>query len=78
MKMLDGRPVFAEIHQSASLMNVDVVIGKNKETTDRVEMMNKNIAAYVKFHLPIKGVGEELNENLLKISVDPELIKEIG
>ena len=78
MKMLDGRPLFAEIHQSAPLMNVDVVIGKTKEATDRVEMMNKNIAAYVKFNFPIEGVGEELIERLLKISVDPELIKEIG
>jgi hypothetical protein len=78
MKMLDGRPLFAEIHQSAPLMNVDVVIGKTKEATDRVEMMNKNIAAYVHFNFPIEGVGEDLIERLLKISVDPELIKDIG
>ena len=78
MKMINGRPLFAEIHQSAPLMNVDVAIGKTKEATDRAEMTNKNIAAYVKFNVPIEGVGEELIENLLKISVDPELIKEIG
>ena len=59
-------------------MNVDVVIGKTKEATDRVEMMNNNIVAYVKFNFLIKGAGQDLIEKLLKISVDPELIKEIG
>ena len=78
MTMLDRRPLFAEIHQSAPLMNVDAVIGKTKEATDRVEIANKNIAAYVKFHFPIEGVGGELSENLLTISVGPELIKETG
>ena len=64
-KMLDGRPLFAEIHQSAPPVNVDVVIGKTKEAIDRVKTMNKNIAAYVKFHFPIEGVNEGLTENLL-------------
>ena len=59
-------------------MNVDVVIDKIKEATERVKMMNKNISAYVKFNFPIEGVGEDLLEKLLKSSVDPELMKEIG
>ena len=56
---------------------MDVVIGKTKAATDRAGMMNKNITAYVKFNFPIEGVGKDRIEKLLKISVDPELIKEI-
>ena len=31
MKMLDGRPLFVEIHQLAPIMNVNVVVGKTEE-----------------------------------------------
>ena len=61
IETIDGRPLFAEIHQSVQLMNVDVVIGKTKEATDRVEMTNKDIATYVKFHFPIEGDGQGTN-----------------
>ena len=74
VKMLDGRPLSAEVHQAAPLINVDVTVGKTKEAIDRVDMMNKNIAAYVKFYFLVEGVSEGLIIALLKTPVGPGLI----
>ena len=49
MKMLDGNPLIAEIHQADPMMIVDVVVGKTEEAIECVNMFNKNIAAYDKF-----------------------------
>ena len=43
-----------------------------------VDMFNKNIAAYLKYNLPIKEVGNEFIKRLLRVSVDLELIKVVG
>ena len=43
-----------------------------------VDMFNKNIAAYLMYNFLIKEVGKEFIKRLLRVSVDPELIKGIG
>ena len=78
MNMLDGNPLIAEIHQADPMMNVDVVVGKTEEAIACVNMFNKNISAYLMFNFPIKGVGKEFIKRLLRVSVDPEIIKGIG
>ena len=78
MNMLDGNPLIAEIHQVDPMMNVDVVVGKTEEAIACVDMFNKNIAAYLMYNFPIKEVGKEFIKRLLRVSVDPELIKVIG
>ena len=47
MNMLDENPLIAEIHQADPMMNVDVVVGKTEEAVACVDMLNKNIAAYL-------------------------------
>ena len=78
MNMLDGYPLIAEIHQTDPMMNVDVLVGKTEEAIAFVDMFNKNIAAYLMYNFPIKEVGKEFIKRLLRVSVDPELIKGIG
>ena len=60
------------------MMNVDVLVGKTKEAIACVHMFNKNIAAYLMYNFPLNEVGKEFIKRLLRVSVDPELIKGIG
>ena len=60
------------------MMNVNVVVGKTEEDISCVDMFNKNIAAYLMYTLLIKEVGKEFIKRLLRVLVDPELIKGIG
>ena len=78
MNMLDGNPQIMEIHQADPMMNVDVVVGKTEEAIACANMLNKNIAAYLMYNFPIKEVGKDFIKRLLRVSVDPELIKDIG
>ena len=78
MNMLDRNPLIPEIHQADPMMNVDAVVGKTEEAIACVNMFNKNIAAYLMYNFPIKEVGKEFIKRLLRVSVDPELIKDIG
>ena len=78
MNMLDGNPLIAEIHQADPMMNVDVVVSKTEEAVACVNMFNKKITAYLTYNFPIKEVGEEFIKRLLRVSVDPNLIKGIG
>ena len=41
-------------------------------------MFNENIAACLMYNFLIKEVGKEFIKKLLRVSVDPELIKGIG
>ena len=78
MNMLDRNPLIAEIHQADPMMNLDVVVGKTEEAIACVNMFNKNIAAYLMYNFPIKEVGKKFIKRLLRVSVDPEVIKDIG
>ena len=78
MNMLDGNPIIAEIHQADPMMDVYVVVGKTEEAVTCVDMFNKNIAAYLTYNFLIKEVGEDFIKRLVRVSVDPELIKCIG
>ena len=47
VKMSDGRILFVELHQVGAMEHMDTVIGNTKEVAEMVEMMNKNVAAYL-------------------------------
>ena len=53
------------------MMNVDVVVGNTPAAEKMVEMMSKNLAAYLKHMLPSLGIGETFIKNLLKASSNP-------
>ena len=78
MNMLDGNPLIAEIHQADPMMNVDGVVSKTEEAVACVEIFNKNIAEYLTYNFPIKEVSKEFINRLLRVLVDPDLIKGIG
>ena len=60
------------------MTNMDVVVGKTEEAIAYMDMFNKNIMAYLMYNFPIKEVDKEFIKRLLRVSVDPELIKGIG
>ena len=43
-----------------------------------MNMCNNNIAAYLMYNFVINDVGKEFIKRLLRVSFDPELIKDIG
>ena len=40
-----------EVHQAAAMSPVDVVVGNTEEAGKMIEMMNKNVAAFL-YHVP--------------------------
>ena len=77
LKMQDGHTLLGEIHQGGPMNNVDVVVGNTPAAEKMVEMMNKNVAAYLTHMLPSLKIGETFIKNLLKASIDPSLIHEM-
>ena len=57
--------------------NGDVVVGNTPAAEKMVEMMNKNVAAYLTHILPSLGIGDTFIKNVLKASIDPSLIHEM-
>ena len=71
VKMSDGRTFFAKLYQAGAMAHVDVVIGKTKQAEQMMEMMNKNVAAYLSYYLTDVGLPEAIIKRLLEVSVDP-------
>ena len=76
-KMSDGRTLFAELHQAGAMAHVDVVIGKIKEAEQMMEMMNKNLVAYLSYYFADTGFPEAIIMRLLEVSIDPTLLLEV-
>ena len=77
MKMPNEHSLFAEVHQGGPMMSVDVVIGNTLAAEAMVEMINKNIAAYLTYFLPTIGCSKEFIKDLLSAAVDPSLLHEV-
>ena len=60
------------------MKSADAVIGNSKEGAAMVEMMNKNMAAYLFFFLPTTGMEVEFIKRLVKCTIDPSFAKEIS
>ena len=78
VKMTDGHTLFAELHQAGAMACVDVVIGKTSEAEEMVEMMNKNVAAYLSNFLEEATLPVAPIKPLLKVSVDPSILLDVG
>ena len=78
VNMSDGRTLFAELYQAGVMGHVDVVIGKTKEAEEMVEMVNKNMVAYLSNYLAEAGLRVALTKRLLEVSVDPTMLLDIG
>ena len=49
------------------MMNVDIVVGMTAEAVSRVDMINRNLAAYLALKFPIENVDGAFIERLLRV-----------
>ena len=77
LTLSDGSTLVGEVHQAAMMCSVDVVVGNTEEAGKLVEMMNKNVAAFLYHIMRGWNMDENFTENLLRASVDPTLVNEM-
>lgn len=73
IKMDDGSPMIAEVHQRTPVSGVDVVIPNVAYAEGQIVQMNKNLAAYLLNYLKDSGMDEAFVKELIRIAVDPTL-----
>ena len=47
LRLSDDSSLVGEVHQAAAMSPVDVVVGNTEEAGQMIEMMNKNVAAFL-------------------------------
>ena len=77
LKLRDDSSLVGEVHQAAAMSHVDVVVGNTEEAGKMIEMMNKNVAAFLHHVMRGWNMDEEFIGNLLCATVDPELVADI-
>jgi hypothetical protein len=78
VKMSDGHTLFVVLHQAGAMSHVNVVIGKTKEATEMVDMMNTNVVAYLSNYLAEAGLPLVLIKCLLEVSVIVTILLDVG
>ncbi len=76
LKLPDGSPLCAEIHQRGLLGQVDMVIPNTADAEARFEMFNKQPAGYIYFVLPTFGALMTFIQEILHWSLDPAAVME--
>ena len=76
-KMEDTFSVFAELHQTEEMGPVLAIIPACEEAECLVQMMNKQVAAFLFYFLKDASPPEKFLLNLLNETCDPTLVKEI-
>ena len=74
IKLSGGHTLIGEIHQQNKLSSVDIVVPNAPEAETLVAMMNKNLGAFLNFKLKEEGLNGGFVDNLLKASIDPQLL----
>ena len=77
LKLSDGSSLVGEVHQAAVMSPVDVVVGNTEEERKLIEMMNKNVAAFLYNIIRGWNMDEHFTEKLLRATVDPELVDDM-
>lgn len=77
LQLSDGSSLVGEVHQAAVMSAVDVVVGNTEEAEKLLEMMNKNVAAFLYHIMRSWNMDEKFVEELLCASVDPDLVGEM-
>ena len=70
LKLRDDSSLVGEVHQAAAMSPVDVVAGNTEEVGKMIEMMNKNVAAFLHHVMRGWNMDEEFIGNLLCATVD--------
>ena len=77
LKLQDTSSLVGEVRQAAAMSPVDVLIGNTEEASKMVEMMNKNVAAFLYYVTLEWDMDESFIKTLLSKTVDPELVADI-
>jgi hypothetical protein len=76
LKLQDGSPLCAEIHQRGLLGQVDIIIPNTADAEARFEMFNKQPAGYLYHVLPTFGALLTFIQEILHWSMDPAVVME--
>jgi hypothetical protein len=76
LKLKDGNPLVAELHQCGPQGLVDMVIPNTSEAESRFEMLNKQPAGYLYHVLPLFGATENFEKTILRRLMDVGLAME--
>jgi hypothetical protein len=76
IKMSDGRPAIAEAHQRSISTPTHLVVPNTPEAERIVNMMNKNLPAYLYHSLIEHGLPQEFVEDLLDHSCEATMLAE--
>jgi hypothetical protein len=74
LKLQDGSPLCAEIHQQGLLGQVDMVIPNTADAEACFEMFNKQPAGYLYHILPTFGTSLTFIQEILRWSMDPAVV----
>ena len=76
VKMSEGRPAIAEAHQSSISKPTHLVVPNTPEAERMINMMNKNLPAYLYHTLIEHGLPEDFVEELLEKSCEATMLAE--
>jgi hypothetical protein len=77
LKMKDGYPMIAEVHQEDLCEPTHVIIPKTEEAERMIGMMNKNLPAFLYHMLLELDFTEDIVKSLLKKSCKASLVADI-
>jgi hypothetical protein len=78
LKMQDGHPMIAEVHQEDLCKPVHVVIPQAEEAERMIGMMNKNLPAFLFHFLTDAGFTDEFLQELLRRTCEASLVAEVA
>lgn len=78
LKLSDGHTLVAEMHQKQEMGDVEAVVPNMPEAETMVEMINKNVVAYLTHYLMDENMPTAFVTNLLKASCDPSLFHNLS
>jgi len=77
LKMEDGHPMIAEVHQEEICRSTYVIVPQTEEAERMIGMMNKNLPAFL-YHMLLEiDFTEEIIKKLIKNSCDTSLVAQI-
>jgi hypothetical protein len=78
LKMQDGHPVIAEVHQEDLCKPVHVVIPQAEEAERMIGMMNKNLPAFLFHILTEAGFTDDFLQELFRRTCEASLVAEVS
>jgi hypothetical protein len=77
LKMQDGHPIIAEVHQEDFCKPTYVIIPQAEEAEQMIGMMHKNLPAFLSHILTEAGFTDDFIKQLLKRTCEASLVEEV-